>query len=779
MSDIGVAAIYPRIPSAVRMKNKPITTVDKLRAIPWFYAYSAGNIIFCLLGVFGPIFPLYLTSFGLTYTQIGFILSLVPVGALLSLASSRWVMRTGPKRVLIIFYGLRKIILVLLLLSAWIWADYGTSAVFYWAAGIIICFAVCRGIAELGFYPWLQEFVPNRVRGKVDATNAVITGVIALIISLGASWMLKHVSGLAGYSYLMGAGILVGFVALIFVWFIPGGAPMPLEPAAKPVWEEILGPVHDRNFLRYLGGAALYWLGIGFLPFLPIFLKNEVGLGSDTILILDATMRAGILGSCWLWGWSVDRFGGKPALMLGLMILIVFPLMLIVMPRVPGGNMAWLVSAYVIMGIGSQGFNAGTSRYFYSRAVPPGNKNPSYYSLNYASFNLFWATGPFFAGWLLDLGHSIQGGLLGIAIDAFWVLFVLSVALLVASVWVFHRIQKDGAVRTGEFISMFIQGNPLLAFESTFRYRLAQDESHRISITERMGRAKNPLSADDLLEALSDPSFNVRYEAVVSVAHMPPQPRLTAALIEILRRKEPDLSVAAGWALGRIGDRSAIPALREMLVSEYALLRSRSARSLANLGDSASVPLLLKAFANEAHDGIRVAYASALGVFRAEAALEDVLALLRRLPEEALRNEAALALARMIGGEHHYVRLWRATRSDFGTAGAQAALALKDTMAKLAFAAPPVESLMDDVSQHLAGQALDLAALSFYRLLEDLAQAPWEPRLRKLLLECARGLHEEKGIRREYFLLAFTALEAGVVRLRRRKDSGNTSAESS
>ena len=230
--------------------------------------------------------------------------------------------------------------------------------------------------------------------------------------------------------------------------------------------------------------------------------------------------------------------------------------------------------------------------------------------------------------------------------------------------------------------------------------------------------------------------------------------------------------MAAGWALGRIGDRSAIPALREMLVSEYALLRSRSARSLANLGDTASVPLLVKAFKTEPHDSIRVAYASTLGVFRAVAALDELLILLRRLPEDALRNEVALAIARLIGGENHYIRLWRATRWDFGTAGAQAALDLKEKVPRLALVLPLDDSLLDDVSQHLAGQDLDLAALAMYRLLEDLARAQWEPNLHKVLLECALKLHECKGDRREYFILAFTALEAGMVRMRRRKEHG-------
>ncbi len=750
------------------MTHPPVSTIVKLRALPWYFGLGAGNLVFGLLTVLGPIFPLFLTELGLSFTKIGFVIALIPFFALLSLVLSRWVVRVGPKRVFIAFYGVRKIIIGLLLLAPWILAQFGAQAVFCWVTVIILLFACCRGIAETAFFPWVQEFIPNRVRGKVDAVNAMIAGVAALLVTLGAAWIVKQVAGLAGYSLLIGAGVVIGLLAVGCMAFVPGGKPQPAEPGGTPFWEEMRSAFRDRNFRCYLGGIALYYLGMGFLPFLPIFFKNQIGLSTDKIVILDAMLRIGLLGSSFLWGWSVDRYGGKPAVILGLLIMLIFPLFLVFVPREAGNIMTWLALAYVVLGVGVQGMGGGSSRYFFVQAVPPGNRNSAYYSLNYACISFFGAVGPFGAGRLLDLGSALQIRRWGVSLDAFAILFLGSLGLLSVSVWLLHRLRKDGSVRTGEFVSMFMQGNPLLAVESLLRYRLAQDEGRRIVLTERMGQAKNPLSVDELLEALSDPSFNVRYEAIVSVAHMPPHPRLSRALIDILRRKEPDLSVAAGWALGRIGDRSAIPALREMLVSEYALLRSRSARSLANLGDAASVPLLLQAFGKESHDGIRVAYASALGVFRAAAALDDLLVLLRRLAEEDLRDETALALARMIGGEHHYIRLWRAARADFGTAGAQAAEGLKDKIAELNLARPPIRELFEELVRDLAGQAVEQPALALSRLCDALPAEAWDAHLRQVLRDCAEGLREFKGKRREYFLLAFTALEAGIIGLRRR-----------
>ena len=40
-------------------------------------------------------------------------------------------------------------------------------------------------------------------------------------------------------------------------------------------------------------------------------------------------------------------------------------------------------------------------------------------------------------------------------------------------------------------------------------------------MAERLGRAKSPLALDELINTLEDPRFNVRLEAIVSLARMP------------------------------------------------------------------------------------------------------------------------------------------------------------------------------------------------------------------------------------------------------------------
>jgi hypothetical protein len=151
-----------------------------------------------------------------------------------------------------------------------------------------------------------------------------------------------------------------------------------------------------------------------------------------------------------------------------------------------------------------------------------------------------------------------------------------------------------------------------------------------------------------------------------------------------------------------------------------------------------------------------------LGVFRAEQSLDDFMALLRRLANDSLRGEVALAIARIIGDEHHFMRLWRATRSDFGTGCAQALAILRKRIAvEWPFSAPRDETL-DAAEQALAAQDLDAGAEDLGRLMRYAPLDRLAPRLASVLIECGCQLEQFGAGRKEYVLLTLTAVHAAL-----------------
>jgi HEAT repeat protein len=309
---------------------------------------------------------------------------------------------------------------------------------------------------------------------------------------------------------------------------------------------------------------------------------------------------------------------------------------------------------------------------------------------------------------------------------------------------------------------MFLRGNPLRALGSLVRFYRAKDERDAIAVTERLGQTQSPLTVDELLEALADPRFYVRFEAIVSVARRGPDRRLVDALVEVLRGDEPALSVIAAWALGRMGDERAIEPLREGLDARYRSVQAHCIRSLGSLGDTEIVPVLLEHMASETDSGVKLACASALGQLGAGEAVNELLDLLRSSQSRDAQMEVALALARIVGDEHNFIQLLRQVRDEAGTAASQAVTALKKKLSEYqvdneADLLATLDRCAETLAQHDMEQGSALIG-SIIRLLpmEELSDACIE-----ILQDCAQRLDEFGAGRLEYAILALHTMQIG------------------
>ena len=183
------------------------TTVEKLRALPWSILSNAANTIFSQFTFFGSTFVLFLSYLNMDKTQIGFLLSLIPFAGLVALFISGRVARFGFKRTYVVFFGVRKVITIGLLLTPLVAANFGQQGLLIFITIVMGGFAISRAIAETGFYPWVQEYIPNSVRGKYSATNSIYTTLVGLGAVAVAGYVLDRTTGLTGYMGLISAGL--------------------------------------------------------------------------------------------------------------------------------------------------------------------------------------------------------------------------------------------------------------------------------------------------------------------------------------------------------------------------------------------------------------------------------------------------------------------------------------------------------------------------------------------------------------------------------------------
>jgi hypothetical protein len=398
------------------------------------------------------------------------------------------------------------------------------------------------------------------------------------------------------------------------------------------------------------------------------------------------------------------------------------------------------------------------NRLLFVGVVPP-ERRTEYMALYYAWIGLLGGVGPLLGGAAVDACAGLDTVILGLRLDPYAPLFVAGFVGLLGGRMLVGRIRTESAVPTRALVRMFVRGNPFMALRALIRYRLAGDEQSRIETTQALGEARSPLNVEELLEALADPSPSVRHEAIVAIARTRPHPRLTTALTEVLAAGGPDLAPAAAWALGRIGDPEAGPALRAALTSDSEPLQVHAARALGQVNDQASLPLLLSRVRKSGSTAVRRACASALGQLHCSEAAAELLECLTEQNESQARVELALAVARLLDQERPFVRLWRRTRTGGTTPLAQELDGLVRRSHALTRDSGGEVALADAMQQLAEGnldQGAALLATATSALTEDRVQAlPLQ-----VLRHCGRRLTGTPPA--EILVLWLTALRAAV-----------------
>lgn len=738
------------------MAERKPTNAEKLRSIPWQIAGGVFNTVFVLYSFAGSVFILFLDALGLDKARIGFLVSLVPFCGIVSLLVVRWIARFGFKRTFLTFYLSRKLVIGLLLLTPLLLDRFGIDTTFTWVAVIIFVFAVLRALAFSALHPWEQDFVPAGSRGKITGLKGV-TSTLANITAIAfAGWLIGRLGGLAPFIILIGIGVFFGIASGISYAFLPGGGPLTRQPGEKGYSGNVIAPLRDRNYLVFLLGVSLTSLSFSALnAFVPLFMAEEVGLALDRVVYLGISSSLAALLFYYLWGWAADRYGSKPVMICGLGLKMAAPLGWVLLPLAgPGAANVFALAIAFLLGVANTGWLIGHNRYLYVSAVPVDQRG-SYLAVFMAAIGVFSGLGPLLGGLALDFLQGLPRPAALPFFTPYLPLFAVGLLIMVCAMFLVTRVRGDGALPTRRFLGMFIQGNPFMAFESLLRFGFDGDEQDRVGTTERIGQARNPLNVNELGEILRDPSFNVRYEALISASRMPPGPELTDHLLTVLGGRDPDLAGVAAWALGKIGDPVTILPLREILLSgRYPLLRARCARALGMIGDRGAAPMLARIIRTEHDDALRVACAAALGMLGNRRSLPLIMELLAAAGDDMFRQELVLALVRIGGRESLYVRLLRRFNRDPGTTLAQLFYLLRRRPGASGVVSPAATALCDGAIQAFSADRAAAGALLAADFFTRPGVAPDRAPRSLIVAECARRLRETGGARREYVLLA-------------------------
>ncbi len=729
--------------------------------------------------VFGPVLVLFLDALQFGRGQIGFLLALPLFFQVLAIFIVPLIERIGYKRSCIVFFGMRTLILFGLLFTPHIAQTHGIGGAFLWVTFVMIVFsfALVAGLTAGG--PWSQEILPTNIRSKIIALNTFLCSLVVLTATCFAGFWIKHSQGLSGFMFLIGAGATIGILSVACHVFFPGGARIKRKSHGKEHFVNMLIAFKDKDFVGLLFGIAIFiFIVQGVASFIPLYMKDIIGIDAGDVIYLTMWTTAGTIIAVYFWGWAADRFGGKPVFVTGVMFHILMPFLWYAIPRNAGN--ASFYSAVVVSFIGGLlcvAYLIGIDRYLFLTIFPP-DKKTSYHSVWFGWTGFFAGFGPLAVGLTLKLFHGLDTSnvsLLHIKVNSFLPVFAAHLVLPAVAIYIIGKIKADSETTTKQFVGQLFESVPFGLFGSLstiMRHHWAGEEQERIETTRDLGRLDSPFNADELIESLKDPSFDVRYEAIVAMASRKPNHRTVLALVDVLNGVDIELSATASWALGQIGDREAIPALRNQLDAPYRILRARSARALAGLDDREIASRLLELLQAETDHALKTAYASALGTLKYTLATQDILTLLGETSSETFRGELALAAAKIIGSERTYIKLYRNAQTDWSTTIYEAMTKMKKPMRKLNLDEDLLE-LITICADCFAAEKPSLSDELMWPIFEALQKDSLDQNFRPVFAELSKKLEQFGTSRREYILLAIHTCDVWLrtnIALRARND---------
>jgi MFS family permease len=408
------------------------------------------NAVFFMLTFGSSVFVLFLADLGLSKDRIGLMLSLFPFCGMIAPFISGWVTRFGLRRTYLVFYGARKFVILLILAAPWVLQRAGPVVLFRYVAGVNLIFALCRAIAETGYYPWSREFIPDSVRGRVGGMTNVVVSLTSSVAMLGASVVLGQGEGFGRYQVLIVTASVAGVISIVAMLPVPRESPSP-ESSGWESRQALLNVLRDRRFRGFLLGVATSILALAGYPFLPLYAREQLLMPEARVVLFDVAMTLGALVSSMYWGWAADRYGGKPLTLSTMVVLGLLPWFWLVLP--PGGWVPFVGGLFLAFAFGvmSIGLSIGSFRWFLNGIVPMEGRT-SYTSIWYAGAGLSGGLAPFLAGWLLRRFADLRWLWAGVAVGPFTLLFLATSVITGLSILSYGHVPAESDARTIDYV---------------------------------------------------------------------------------------------------------------------------------------------------------------------------------------------------------------------------------------------------------------------------------------------------------------------------------------
>ena len=430
------------------ISNEP----DKLKVIN-YYHYSTALQMCAVIGTVAAPLTLYSVELGLSSDEIGILGSLMAFCQVLALISIPVTLYFGSKLVSITTLFTRYIFLLIFLIVPLY--QHNLLLVFYLLFFAMLMFAICRSLSEAAFVPWMQEFIPRDVRGRIIGINGIICTPFALAASYAIKMWLDSREGLDRFYPVFIIAIISGFISSLLLIKIKGGKKIVNRENDHGYLKNLFSASKDKNFNLFLISSGTQYLVITVLAiFLTLFFKIRMNIPTGELIFSSTLVLIGGTCSGFIVGRITDNYGCRG-------IRVIFQsLQIILLLMLPFMNSETPYLSYII-GIvfflfGFLMWGSASIGYIFMLNYVPSNNKESFMSLAYSLDGLIAGITTVLAGYLvlwLDTNNII---VFGKTLGSYEVLFAICAFIIVVSMNAFILIKEEGKMGVRTFIRQLI-----------------------------------------------------------------------------------------------------------------------------------------------------------------------------------------------------------------------------------------------------------------------------------------------------------------------------------
>ncbi len=641
-----------------------LTPAQKERGMH-FVLYGAALGIVYFLAVDSNVFTLFVKRLGASNVQIGMLISLLQVTAVMQVFVAGLIERHGKKRFIIGGWLTATALTLAYPVIPWVAARYGGHVAIYALMCAVVPISLARQVGTPGWMPLLNDVVPGDARGRFFAKMRTIWQAVSIAFLVFASLFFagQEDAPFWRYQVVFLVGIAASFLRVAAVARIPE---MPVDDGEEraSLVSMLRLPFADRAYVRYIVFTLLVTMALAVSDsFAVVYLKSRWVAWDDSHALFVSTALAyvGSVMSLLAWGALADRVGAKPLLVIatlgmGLVRFLWFG------TGVAGVEHVLIPSIFLLNGVFFAGFGIANTKYLFGISPRSTGKTTYIVTAGVVATLVTSAMVPL-GGWIIDGLEHFHAELAAWGLDEYRLPFVASGAMVLIASAVLVRLKERGTVPTREVLAALVS-RPVRTSYNAFLFGRALGEDRRVGVTRALGDARSVLGEDELMRGLNDPSFQVRLAAARGLGRLGSR-RAVPALMQKTGNPRSFIRVPAAEALGEIGAPEAVPSLSAALSDRNVELRFHAALALGRIGSPEGMAPLREAIAAETDGSVWAIMATSLAMLGDGSVLPAIVARYDGRQGDALREQLMVAASSAIGSENTLYQYLHAAEAGF------------------------------------------------------------------------------------------------------------------